>query len=55
MPACFKRRKNFVRSFKRSELVATKRFLEGIRDMTAEYAGSLIDKGVTTNGADRSR
>jgi DNA-binding MarR family transcriptional regulator len=31
----------FVRTFKRSELAAIKRFLEGICDLTAEYAGSL--------------
>jgi hypothetical protein len=35
MPACFKRRKNFVRTFKRSELAAIRRFLEGICDITA--------------------
>jgi DNA-binding MarR family transcriptional regulator len=39
----------FVRTFKRSELEAIKRFLEGIGDITAEYAGSLTATDVRPN------
>jgi DNA-binding MarR family transcriptional regulator len=41
----------FVDSFKRTELAAILRFLEGVRAVTADYADSLSDEVVTSEGA----
>jgi DNA-binding MarR family transcriptional regulator len=44
----------FIRSFKRSELAAISRFLDGVRNITAHYTAALGDETGPTAGADRA-